>query len=489
VNLRRKKFQKSCFVFLISFFLIVPISNARSLEEKFAGIDELFSPWDNQQTPGCALAVIQNGEIIFKKGYGLANLDHGVKIKPNTVFRIGSISKQFTAACIQILCKEGKLSLDDNIRRYAPEMPEYDWPITIRHLIYHTSGIRDYEWLQYFRGEHSNQAEHNNEDIIELMARQKGLEFRPGDEFSYCNSGYTLLATIVERISGEPFSRFVKERIFDPLGMKNTLIYDDNTMIVKNRATGYSSGDKGFVVNETLNESTGDGGVFTTVEDFFLWDQNFYKDKIVEPGFMESLLQVGKLNDGTPVGYEHRGLKYEYAFGIAISKYRGLRTVSHGGSYVGFRSAYIRFPDQRFSIVCLGNLSNIDPMNLCYQAADIYLKGSFTQDGILTPKETSSAVDAENKGIELTKDQLDVYVGKYYSGELQVFYTIGVKDKHLVFTHVNPPTYSLLNTNNPDIFSFSGYELKFARDGIGKVIGFAFQAGRGVKGIRFNKIH
>lgn len=483
-----KNFQKTCLIFLISFLLVGYILAAASLEEKFAHVDGLFSPWNNPQSPGCALAVIQNGRIIFKKGYGLANLDHDVKITPETVFRIGSISKQFTAACIQILHKEGKLSLDDNIRKYVPEMSEYDWPITIRHLIHHTSGIREYELLQYFRGEHSNQAEHNNEDIIELIARQKGLEFRPGDEFSYCNSGYTLLAAIVERISGLPLSQFVKARIFDPLGMKNTFVYDDNTLIIKNRATGYSKRDDGFVVNETLNESTGDGGVFTTVEDFFLWDMNFYEDKIGGPGFMKSLLQVGKLNDGAPVAYEHRGVKYEYAFGLTVSKYKGLRIVCHGGSYVGFRAAYIQFPDQRFSVVCLGNLSNFDPLSLCYQVADIFLSEYFTKMERQVLKEASSVENTENEEMELTEEQLEVYIGKYYSDELQAFYTVGVKDEHLVFTHVNPPTDSLLDTDSPDIFSFSGYEMKFIRDKTGGIIGFTFQAGRGVKGIFFEKI-
>ncbi len=488
MNPGKKNFQKTCLMFLISFLFVGYISNAKYPEEKFATVDKLFSPWNNPQSPGCALAVIQNGEIIFKKGYGLANLEHDVKIKPSTVFRIGSISKQFTAACIQILQREGKLSIDDNIRKYVPEMPEYDWPITIWHLIHHTSGIRDYEWLQYFRGEHKNQAHHTNEDIIELIARQKGLEFKPGEEFSYCNSGYTLLAAIVERVSDLSFSQFVKARIFDPLGMNNTLIYDDNTLIIKNRATGYFKGENGYVVNETLNESTGDGGVYTTVEDFFLWDRNFYEDKIVGPGFMESLLQVGELNDGAPVAYEHRGVQYEYAFGLTVSKYKGLRIVCHGGSYVGFRSAYVQFPDHRFSVVCLGNLSNFDPMNLCYQVADIFLSEYFTKMERQVLKEASSVENTENEEMELTEEQLDVYVGEYYSDELHVYYTVGFKDKHLVFTHVNPPTDSLLNTDGHDVFSFSGYEMKFIRDAAGKVTGFTFQSGKGVKDIFFEKI-
>jgi len=485
---RKNLFLKTCLGFSMAFCVFVGFLNAKPPEEKFARVDRLFSSWDNPQTPGCALAVIQNDKITFKKGYGLANLDHDVKITPDTVFRIGSISKQFTAACIQILHKEGKLSLDDNIRKYVPEMPEYDWPVTIRHLIHHTSGIRDYEFLQYFSGEHSDQAKHSNEDIIEMVARQKSLEFRPGDKFSYCNSGYTFLATIVERVSGMPFLQFIKERIFYPLGMKNTLVYDDNTKIIKNRATGYAKGDNGFVVDETLNESTGDGGVFTTVEDFFLWDRNFYEDNIVKPGFMESLLQVGRLNDGIPATFEYRGMKYEYAFGFMLSNYKGLRTVSHGGAYVGFRSGYIQFPDQRFSVICLGNRSDFDPMNLCYQVADIFLSESFSEKGRQVSKKVSSEENTENERMELTEEQLDVYAGEYYSEELQVSYTVGVKDKELVFTHVNPPTDSLLNAASPDVFSFLEFEMKFMRDAIGEIIGFTFQSGRGVKGIFFEKI-
>lgn len=488
MKLRRKVFLKSCLVCMISFFMAGCVLNAGSAEEKCAQIDRLFSPWVHPQSPGCALAVVQNGRIIYKKGYGLANLDHDVKITPATVFRIGSISKQFTAACIQILHREGKLSLDDNIRKYVPEMPEYEWPITIRHLIHHTSGIRDYEWLQYFRGEHSDRAEHSNEDIIKLISRQKGLEFKPGDQFSYCNSGYTLLATIVERVSGKPFSKFVKERIFNPLGMKDTLIYDDNTMIIKNRAVGYSKKDDGFVVNETLNESTGDGGVFTTVEDFFLWDQNFYEDKISGPGFIKSLLQIGELNDGNPAGYEKQGIKYEYAFGLTISRYRGLRTISHGGAYVGFRAAYLQFPDQRFSVICLGNLSQFDPMSLCYQIAELFLDDDFAERKEPVPNENPTAEEIKEERTGLTNEKLNVYAGEYYSEELQAFYKIAVKEKHLVFTHVNPPTASPLSTNGPDIFFFSGFELRFIKDTKGEVTGFIFQSGKGVKNIFFEKI-
>jgi len=264
-------------------------SQAQESDERYKRVDTLFVDWERTASPGCALAIVQDGKIIYKQGYGMANLDHDIPIKPNTVFRIGSISKQFTASSILILNERGKLSLDDNIRKYLPEMPEYKWPITIRHLIHHTSGIRDYESLQYLSGEHDDQGEHHNDDIMELVACQKVLNFKPGDQYLYSNSGYTLLAVIVERVCGRSIGQFVKDNIFIPLGMQSTFIYENNRAVVKNRATGYGRVDGHFFVDETLNESTGDGGVFTTVEDFYLWDQNFYDNKIDCPDFIKKM--------------------------------------------------------------------------------------------------------------------------------------------------------------------------------------------------------
>jgi CubicO group peptidase (beta-lactamase class C family) len=336
---------------LLTVFFISGVLPAQSPDARWARVDKVFAEWDTVHSPGCALAVIKEGQIIYERDYGMANLDYDIPIKPSTVFMLGSISKQFTAACVLLLQEEGKLSLEDDIRKFLPEMPAYEWPIRIQHLIHHTSGVRDYELLQHYGGELSDQGHHRNDDLLELVVRQKGLDFEPGDKYQYSNSGYLLLAVIIERITGKSLGQFAKERIFGPLGMGKTFIFEDNRAIIKDRAIGYSKKTGGgFEVDESLNESTGDGGVYTTLDDFFLWDQNFYGSKIGGPHFIRNMLQVGLLNNGSAAGYEYKGISYQYASGLTLTKYRGLTTLGHGGAYVGFRAFFLQFPKQEFSI-------------------------------------------------------------------------------------------------------------------------------------------
>jgi len=460
-------------------------SQAQESDERYKRVDTLFVDWERTASPGCALAIVQDGKIIYKQGYGMANLDHDIPIKPNTVFRIGSISKQFTASSILILNERGKLSLDDNIRKYLPEMPEYKWPITIRHLIHHTSGIRDYESLQYLSGEHDDQGEHHNDDIMELVACQKVLNFKPGDQYLYSNSGYTLLAVIVERVCGRSIGQFVKDNIFIPLGMQSTFIYENNRAVVKNRATGYGRVDGHFFVDETLNESTGDGGVFTTVEDFYLWDQNFYDNKIDCPDFIKKIKQIGKLNNGANAGNQSAGRESGYAFGLSLSAYRGLRTLGHGGAYVGFRARFMQFPDHYFSIICLANLSTINPTELCHKIADIFLDKYFTEPpkGVRQLKTEKQ----QGRGYNPSLKQLADYAGDYYSDELMVTYVLRNDKGGLIFAQKNPPIIKPLQAVSEDIFTFEDYSLKFQRDPGGKICGFHIDADRS-KNIFFKKI-
>ena len=339
----------------------------KSLTDK---VDELFAEWNKPDSPGCALGIIKNGKLIYKRGYGMANLEHNIPISSTTVFRIASTSKQFTAMSIVLLAKQGKISLDDNIRKYLSEMPEYESPITIRHLIHHTSGIRDYLELMELAGM-SDHDYYTDDESVEMLARQKKLNHKPGDEFLYTNSGYFLLSVVLKRASGKSLHEFTEENIFKPLGMSNTHFHDDHTMIVKNRAAGYSSKkDGGYRINMTTLDMVGDGGVFTTVEDLFLWDQNFYQNKLGGKDLINQLLALGTLNNGE---------KLSYAFGLGVGDYRGLKMVSHGGSFAGFRAQMIRFPEQRFSVICLANLSTINPTRLCKQVADLHLANQFKE--------------------------------------------------------------------------------------------------------------
>ncbi len=400
---------------LLGVFLFVAfILSVAFAEEKTDKVDKLFARWDSTVSPGAALAIVKDGKIIYKRGYGMANLEHNIPITTTSVFRIGSSSKQFTAASIAILAREEKISLDDDIRKYIPEMPEYQRLITVRNLVHHTSGIRDYTSLLSLAGYMPDADCPTIEETIEILARQKNLNFPPGEEYSYSNSGYFLLSVVVERASGKTLNEFAQERIFKPLGMKNTHFHYDHTMTVKNRAAGYSPTKKGFRINMSNWNHVGDGAIFTTVEDLFLWDQAFYNNKLGKE-LTELIQTTGVLNSGKEL---------DYAFGLRISDYRGLKTVGHGGSWVGFRSAMIRFPEQRFSVVCLANLSTINPSSLCQKVADIYLADQFKEEPVKKPKRKVTP-------ITLPKKELEDKAGNYHDENSRMWVTVSVEDDKL----------------------------------------------------------
>lgn len=381
----------------------------------FKKVDKIFSSWDRTDSPGCALGIIKDGKLIYAKGYGMANLDYNIPITPKTVFRIASTSKQFTAMCIALLEEEGKLFLEDSIRKYIPELPDYASAVKIKHLIYHTSGFRDYLTLQYLAGKGDDDF-YTAEEVLELLARQKALNFKPGDEFLYSNTGYFLLGVIVERVTGKTLAQFAKENIFDPLGMKNTHFHDDHTMIVKNRATGYAPAKNGFKISETSLDIVGDGAVFTTVEDLYLWDQNFYHNRLGKGGqkLIERILTPGKLNSGK---------KLNYAFGLMISRYRGLKYIHHGGSFVGFRAQMMRFPQQHFTVIVLANLSSINPTRLCLQVADLFLEKEFTEE---------KRIPARPEPVKLSLKEKKKFVGTYYNEEKDRLLRISLINSELI---------------------------------------------------------
>ena len=332
---------------------------------KIEQIDALFAQWNKPDSPGCALAVIKDGQIVYKRGYGMADLERNVPISPHSVFDVGSMSKQFTAACILILEQQGKLSVNDDIRKYLPELPKYDPPVTIRHLLHHTSGIQDYLQLMIQAGMRLEN-EYSEEDVLKMIQSVPKTEFVPGEQHKYSNSGYFLLSVIVERATGIPLSEFAEQQIFKPLGMTQTHIHDDFTRIVKNRAIGYApvrSG--GFRLEMSLLDTTGDGGVMTTVEDLFLWDQNFYQSKLVSgQDLITRLITPGVLNSGR---------KLEYACGIMVGDWKGHQIIHHNGAWAGYRAEMIRFPADRLSVICLANLGSINPSRLTRQVADLLL--------------------------------------------------------------------------------------------------------------------
>jgi CubicO group peptidase (beta-lactamase class C family) len=334
-------------------------------------VDQLFSAWDKPNSPGCVLTVIHDGAVVYQRAYGMADLERHVPLSTGSVLDLGSVGKQFTAVLLALMAQRGLLSLDDPVRQHVPELPDYAQPITIRHLIHHTSGLRDYPTLMDLCNKPTENA-YFDDELFDLIVRQKELNFAPGDEYLYSNSGYLLLGVIASRVAGKSYPDLVREYILQPLGMSATTFNDTFKRIVPDRALAYSPNEAGgFDTDISFCGGYGDGAILSTVGDLFKWDQNFYDNQLGGGQALIAEIETpATLNDGEAT---------DYAFGLAVRDYKGLRTVSHGGAWAGYRAAMLRFPDQRFTVICLANLSAIRPSTLVERVADLYLADQFTQ--------------------------------------------------------------------------------------------------------------
>ncbi len=402
----KSRFVPSCALALALLLSAAPVPAAGPDAASLAArVDAIFAAWTTDHTPGGAVAIYKDGKVVYAKGYGMADLERNVPITSKTVFDIGSTSKQFTAACIHMLAREGKLSLDDDIRKHLPEIPAYDAPITIRHLLYHTSGLRDYLTIMALAGM-SERNDYSDRQVLDIIARQRALNFKPGEEHLYSNTGYYLLGEIVRRASGTSLRRYADERIFKPLGMTNTRFNDDTSDIVKNRAIGYSPNqDGGFRTDMSIFHVVGDGAVQTSVEDLALWDRNFYDSKLTGgPELIAAMLVPAKLNNGETL---------DYASGLRVAPYRGLREISHGGAWVGYRAQMLRFPDERVGVVVLSNSGPVDTTDLAHKVADIYLEGKFPKPAVTAAEPASGPAPAAAPAVELSAKALEARVGLY----------------------------------------------------------------------------
>jgi CubicO group peptidase (beta-lactamase class C family) len=339
-------------------------ASAQATQSPERQVDALFAAWNRPGMPGAVVEVIRDGKIVLSKGYGFADLERNVPMTPAASFTIGSNSKQFTAFSIYLLAQDGKLALDDDIRKYLPEVPEFGATITIRHLLHHTSGLRDYFALMVLKGARYDEVV-TQEDVLTLVERQRALNFAPGQQFLYSNTGYLLLGQIVQRVSGMPLAEFARVRIFEPLGMRHTRFLNGYGTLVPQRVLSYlPSGAGGYDYVSVCEAADGAGGVVTTASDLALWDRNFYDGRV---GGMDLLAQMqvpAILGNGHP---------NNYASALLIDAYRGRRIVEHGGAIGGFRTQLTRFPDQHFSVVVLANSPDLDPNELVRKIADIYL--------------------------------------------------------------------------------------------------------------------
>jgi CubicO group peptidase (beta-lactamase class C family) len=342
-------------------------SDPGSLEAK---VDAQFSKWSST-TPGCAVGVAKDGRIVLEKAYGMANLEHDVSNRPDTIFEAGSVSKQFTATAVLLLEKDGKLSLDDDVRKYVPELPDYGTPITIREMLEHTSGLRDWGNVVDVAGWPRGTRVHTHAHVLDVLSRQSKLNFEPGTRWSYSNSGYNLAAILVSRVADEPFAEFTRKRIFEPLGMTRTSWRDDYARIVKGRAIAYSESDGVYRQEMPLEDIYGNGGLLTTVGDLLRWNENFVDPKVGGPKLVRDMQVPAQLaNDNT----------VDYAMGLAIGPYKGVPEVRHSGSTASYRSYLSRFPDQHVSVAVLCNAGDSSPRESLHAVADLYLGDALKPD-------------------------------------------------------------------------------------------------------------
>ncbi len=327
-------------------------------------VDKIFARYNRADSPGCAVGATVKGATVSSAGYGMADLEHNVAIKPDSIFEAGSVSKQFTAGSILLLAQQGKLSLDDPVRKYIPEVPDYGKTLTIRHMINHTSGLRDWGSVESIAGWPRTTRVYTHANVLEIVSRQRALNYPPGAEYSYSNTGFNLAAMLVAKVSGKPFPEFTRDSIFSPLDMSSTQWRDDFQRIVKNRAIAYA--DNGGTVRMLMpfEDVYGNGGLLTTVGDLLRWNQNFTTAKVGGRAFVEAQEQQGRLNDGRTIAY---------AAGLMVLNYRGLREVSHSGSTAGYRAWLGRYPDQGLSVAVLCNVASANATQLGHRVADVYL--------------------------------------------------------------------------------------------------------------------
>ena len=328
-------------------------------------INRVFAGWTATDGPGCAMAAAQHGRIVHQNGYGMANLETGTPITPASVFHLASVSKQFTATAILLLARDGRLSLDDDIRTHLPEIPDYGHRITIRHLLHHTSGLRDqWDLLGMARGRFEEDRI-TESDVLEIVARQKALNYVPGTEFLYSNTGYTLAGTIVRRVSGKSLRDFAEERIFRPLGMTQTQFQDDYTRVITNRAAGYARRPSGRWHLSLPNFDTyGATSLFSTVGDLLRWQTNLVRPTVGDSALFREMTALPTLASGDTSGY---------GLGLVMERHRGTAVVGHGGADAGYRTWLGRFPEHGLDVVVLCNAASSNPTALARSVADVFL--------------------------------------------------------------------------------------------------------------------
>ena len=367
-----------------------------------ARVDRVFERFDVEHSPGAAVLVVREGEVLFRKGYGQANIEHEVPVTSATVFDIASVSKQFAGFAIATLVEQGLIGLEDDIRRHLPELPDFGETITVDHLVHHTSGIRDWPGTLAVAGWRMDDVI-SFDQILTMARHQQDLNFTPGAEYSYSNTGYNILAALVERVTGRTFRQWTDENVFQPLGMTHTHFQDDHAEAVPNRARGYQPTEGGHRNAPNGLTALGSSSLFTSADDLAKWVMNFDDGRVGGKAVIDRMRQQGVLNDGERIAY---------AFGQSVGQYRGLETWTHSGSWAGFRTVLLRVPEYRFGVVILSNAGNYNPGGAARALTDIYLEQSLEPRG--------GEGDSEQQGVDsevtVPGNLLDEYVGTYRLG-------------------------------------------------------------------------
>jgi CubicO group peptidase (beta-lactamase class C family) len=386
---------------------ILPLTISAEVDQ--SKVDKIFVDYAKVTSPGCSVAVIKNGDFVYRKAYGMASLELGVPLSSHAVFYMGSISKQFTAASIVLAAEQGALALDDDVRKYIPELPDYEHPITLRQMLHHTSGLRDFLTLLYLSGRQDSGF--HADEVLDLIVKQQRLNNIPGDEFIYSNTNYFLLGEVVKRATGKSLAEFTAEYIFQPLGMIHTRFADDRTAVIPDRVPAYDPGSgDGFFLNwSTTFDIVGAGGLMSSVDDLLLWDRNFYQNKLGMGTLLKELQTPGVLNNGKQIGY---------ALGLELGTYEGLATVEHNGALFGYRTEFVRFPERNLSVLCLCNLSSAQVGRLSRQVADVYIKENL---------ETRSPQPSEADFFP----SVARFAGKYRDPRTHTIYSFTVSDGNL----------------------------------------------------------
>ncbi|MFN0009780.1 MAG: serine hydrolase domain-containing protein [Planctomycetota bacterium] len=442
-----------------------------------AKIDAVFADWDKPDVPGCSVGVYQDGRVLFAKGYGAANLEHQVPNAAHTVFDLGSTSKHVTAACIALLSVEGKLSLDDEVRRHVPELPEWGERVTIRHLLHHVGGVRDYVSLILMSGRQI-QDRTTDEDALAVLLRQKDLCFEPGTKQQYSNSGYFLLSRVVLGASGKTLAEFARERFFEPLGMSATHHFTDCTRVVPHRATAYAKHGKDFAIDMSDWEQTGDGAVQSTVEDMAKWVRNLETGEVGGKAWRDLMFtraELGKAED------------FPYGFGLMFGTHGGHEHVRHGGAWGGFRADLSMVPAEEFAVVVLANRADARTGQRADRVCAIVLQAVEASPVPAAARAEKEAPKMGDPAPLPTEAQLAGFAGSYVSEEAGVTWVVSIEDQRMHVTGRGAPDEGLPSSGADKFGSPDSLGLRFERDAEGRPMRFVLDL-PGLEGVSFERV-